>query len=136
MVRLIMGAKGAGKTKQLIELVHAAVESENGSVVCIEPNADMKFDISYNARLINASEYGLNSFESLRGFLCGLYAGNYDISHVFVDNLCKIAHSDDLHEAEKLLHWLDRFSEQNAVKFTVTISGDAEGLTDGMKSFL
>ena len=136
MVRLIMGAKGAGKTKQLIEQVHAAVESENGSVVCIEPNADMKYDISYNARLVNASEYGLNSFESLRGFLCGLYAGNYDISHVFVDNLCKIAHSDDLHEAEKLLHWLDRFSERNAVKFTVTISGDAVSLTEGMKSFL
>ena len=136
MVRLIMGGNGAGKTKQLIELVHNAVETEAGSVVCIEPNSDMKFDISYNARLVNASEYGLNSFESLRGFLCGLYAGNYDISHVFVDNLCKIAHSDDLHEAEKLLHWLDRFSEQNAVKFTVTISGDAESLTEGMKSFL
>lgn len=136
MVRLIMGANGAGKTKQLIEQVHAAVESESGSVVCIEPNADMKFDISYNARLVNAGEYGLNSFESLRGFLCGLYAGNYDISHVFVDNLCKIARSDDLHEAEKLLHWLDRFSERNAVKFTVTISGDADSLTEGMKSFL
>ena len=136
MVRLIMGVNGAGKTKKLIEQVHAAVESENGSVVCIEPNADMKFDISYNARLVNASEYGLTSFESLRGFLCGMYAGNYDISHVFVDNLCKIGGSDDLHEAEKLLHWLDRFSEQNAVKFTVTISGDAESLTDGMKSFL
>ena len=136
MVRLIMGVNGAGKTKQLIELVHAAVESESGSVVCIEPNADMKYDISYNARLVNASEYGLTSFESLRGFLCGLYAGNYDISHVFVDNLCKIVRSDDLHEAEKLLQWLDRFSEQNAVKFTVTISGDAESLTDGMKSFL
>jgi hypothetical protein len=90
----------------------------------------------FAARLVNASEYGLNSFESLRGFLCGLYAGNYDISHVFVDNLCKIAHSDDLHEAEKLLRWLDRFSEENAVKFTVTISGDADSLTEGMKSFL
>ena len=54
MVRLIMGANGAGKTKQLIELVHAAVESESGSVVCIEPSADMTYDISYNARLINA----------------------------------------------------------------------------------
>ena len=54
MVRLIMGANGAGKTKQLIELIHAAVESENGSVVCIEPSADMTYDISYNVRLVNA----------------------------------------------------------------------------------
>ena len=56
MVRLIMGANGAGKTKQLIELIHTAVESENGSVVCIEPSADMTYDISYNVRLVNAGE--------------------------------------------------------------------------------
>ena len=72
MVRLIMGANGAGKTKQLIELVHAAVESESGSVVCIEPSADMTYDISYNARLINASEYGIDSYACLRGFVSGL----------------------------------------------------------------
>ncbi|MBE6989872.1 MAG: hypothetical protein E7426_03895 [Ruminococcaceae bacterium] len=136
MVRLIMGAKGAGKTKQLIEQVHAAAEAESGSVVCIEPSADMTYNISHSVRLVNASEYGLTSFECLRGFLCGLYAGNYDISHVFVDNLCKIVGSDDLNEAEKLLYWLDRFSERNAVKFTVTISGEADTLTDGMKRFL
>ena len=84
MVRLIMGANGAGKTKQLIELIHNSVESETGSVVCIEPSRDMTYDISYNVRLVNAGEYNVDSFECLRGFLCGLYAGNYDISHVFV----------------------------------------------------
>ena len=102
MVRLIMGANGAGKTKQLIDLIHSAVESENGSVVCIEPGADMTFDIKSSVRLVNAKEYSLNSFECLRGFISGLYAGNYDISHVFVDNLAKIAASSDLAEAEKI----------------------------------
>ena len=55
MVRLIMGANGAGKTKQLIDLIHNAVEAENGSVVCMEPSADMTYNISYNVRLVNAS---------------------------------------------------------------------------------
>ena len=136
MVRLIMGANGAGKTKQLIELIHAAVESENGSVVCIEPSADMTYDISYNVRLVNAGEYNVNNYECLRGFISGLYAGNYDISHVFVDNLCKIAGSNDLQAVETFLHWLDRFSEENGVKFTVTISGDVETATDGMRKYL
>ena len=54
MVRLIMGANGAGKTKQLIELIHTSVESETGSVVCIEPKGDMTYDVSYNVRLVNA----------------------------------------------------------------------------------
>ena len=136
MVRLIMGANGAGKTKQLIELIHSAVENESGSVVCIEPSADMTYDVSYNVRLVNASEYNVNNYECLRGFLCGMYAGNYDISHVFVDNLSKIVGSSDLSEVENFLHWLDRFSEANSVKFTVTLSMDEGTATEGMRNYL
>ena len=136
MVRLIMGTAGAGKTKQLIELIHSSVESEKGSVVCIEPSADMTYDISYNVRLVNAGEYDLNSFEGLRGFISGLYAGNYDISHVYVDNLCKITRSSDVHETEKFLTWLERFSDKNLVKFTVTLSADIDTATDVMRHYL
>ena len=135
MVRLIMGTNGAGKTKQLIELINNAVAAENGSVVCIEPNADMTYNISYNVRLVNAGEYNIDSYECLRGLVCGLYAGNYDISHVFVDNLCKITGNNDLHAVEMFLHWLDRFSHTNTVKFTVTISADEETATDGLKQY-
>ena len=136
MVRLIMGANGAGKTKQLIDLIHSAVESENGSVVCIEPGADMTFDIKSSVRLVNGKEYNLNSFECLRGFISGLYAGNYDISHVYVDNLCKIVHSEDFTAVEKFLCWLDKFSDANTVKFTVTLTADASVATDGMRRYL
>ena len=136
MVRLIMGAAGAGKTKQLIELIHASVASEKGSVVCIEPGADMTYDISHNVRLVNAGEYELNSYECLRGFISGLYAGNYDISHVFVDNLWKIARDSDVAQTEKFLSWLERFSDKNAVKFTVTVSADADTATDVMRNYL
>ena len=136
MVRLIMGAAGAGKTKQLIELIHASVEAEKGSVVCIESGADMTYDVSYNVRLVNAGEYELNSFECLRGFISGLYAGNYDISHVYVDNLCKITRNSDVNEVENFLNWLERFSDKNMVKFTVTLSADADTATDGMRHYL
>ena len=98
MVRLIMGANGAGKTKQLIELIHAAVESENGSVVCIEPSADMTYDISYNVRLVNAGD-------------------------------------KDLQAVEDFLGWLDRFSNTNDVKFTVTISADEDSATEGLRQY-
>lgn len=136
MVRLIMGTAGAGKTKQLIELIHASVEAEKGSVVCIEPGADMTYDISHSVRLVNAGEYDLNSFECLRGFVSGLYAGNYDISHVYVDDLCKITRNNDVNEIEKFLNWLERFSDKNMVKFTVTVSADADTATDGMRHYL
>ena len=136
MVRLIMGAAGAGKTKQLIELIHASVEAEKGSVVCIEPGADMTYDVSHSVRLVNAGEYDLDSFECLRGFISGLYAGNYDISHVYVDNLCKITRNNDVRETEKFLNWLERFSDKNMVKFTVTISADVDTATDDMRQYM
>lgn len=96
----------------------------------------MTFDIKSSVRLVNAKEYDLNSFECLRGFVSGLYAGNYDISHVFVDNLAKLVGSSSLSEVENFLHWLDRFSERNSVKFTVTLSMDEGTATEGMKSYM
>ena len=74
MVRLIMGEKGTGKTKKLIEMINATAQEDNGSVVCIEAKSTMTFDIHYHVRLISADEYSLSSYEALRGFLCGLYA--------------------------------------------------------------
>jgi len=136
MVRLIMGSNGAGKTKQLIDLVQNAAAAESGSVVCIEPSADMRYDISHSVRLVDASEYNLNSFECLRGFISGMYAGNYDISHVFVDNLCKTVGSRDYDLVEAFLNWMDRFSEKNMLKFTVTISGTEDEASEGMRKFL
>ena len=136
MVRLIMGDNGAGKTKQLIELINNAAKDEPGNVVCIEANRNMTYDIHYHIRLIDAQEYDLHSYEVFRGFISGLYAGNYDISHVFVDNLCKIAGTSDLMAVEKFLNWLERFSEKNSVKFTVTITADESLATEGMRNYL
>lgn len=131
-----MGVKGSGKTKQLIDLINNAAKDEPGNVVCIEANAALTYNINYHIRLIDALEYKLNSYEALRGFVCGLYAGNYDISHVFVDNLCKIVAGDLDQGTEDFLNWLDSFGEKNNIKFTATISADAEAATDGMRKFL
>ena len=136
MVRLIMGVKGSGKTKQLIELINNAAKDEPGNVVCIEANRNMTYDIHYHIRLIDAQEYRLNNYDLMRGFISGLYAGNYDITHVFIDNLCKtVGHDVDV-ATEEFLNWLDVFGEQNNIKFTATISADPSAATDGMQKYL
>ena len=136
MVRLIMGVKGSGKTKQLIELINNAAKDEPGNVVCIEANRNMTYDIHYHIRLIDADEYKLNSYEMFRGFISGLCAGNYDISPVFIDNLCKTVGREVDKDTELFLDWLDVFGEKNNIKFTVTISADLGLATDGMKKYL
>ena len=136
MVKVIMGLKGSGKTKQLIDLINAAASTENGNVVAIERKPEMTFDIHYKIRLVDSESYAIRSYEGMKGFICGLYAGNYDITHIFIDSLTKIVGRDCDHETEKFLHWLERFSDKNMVKFTVTLSADADTATDGMRHYL
>ena len=136
MVRLIMGEKGTGKTKKLIELINASAAEENGNVVCIEAKSTMTFDIHYHVRLISADEYQITTYEGLRGFVSGLYAGNYDITHMFIDSLCRVVPCEGGPEVEEFLDWLNSFSEKNNIKFTVTISADLSLATDGMQKFL
>ena len=131
-----MGVKGSGKTKQLIEMINNAAKDEPGNVVCIEANRNMTFDIHYNIRLIDAEEYQLNNYELMRGFISGLYAGNYDITHVFIDNLCKIVGAEMDQATEDFLNWLDAFGEKNNLKFTATISADPASAPVGMKKYL
>ena len=135
MVRVIMGKKGSGKTKQMIEMINSAVQTEHGNVVCIEKGEKLTFDIHYQIRLVEASEYDLASYAALKGFVSGLYAGNYDITHIFIDSLTKIAGGDCNVYTENFLDWLNVFSEKHNIKFTVTISDDASLASDGIKKY-
>ncbi len=136
MVRVIMGVKGTGKTKQMIDLINAAVKSENGSVVCIERSNTLTYDIPHAVRLVEAKDYNINSFEVMRGFISGLHAGNYDITHVFIESVTKIVGADaENPRLEEFLDWLNAFGETNGIKFTVTVSADAELASDGVKKY-
>ncbi|MBC5737411.1 MULTISPECIES: hypothetical protein [Oscillospiraceae] len=136
MVRVIMGVKGTGKTKQMIELINSAVHSENGNVVCIEKGPKLTYDIHYKIRLVESSQYDMSTFDFMRGFISGLYAGNYDITHIFIDSLTKIVGVEPTDPSvENFLDWLNSFAEKNNLKFTVTISGDADLASEGVKKY-
>ena len=136
MVRVIMGVKGTGKTKQMIELINEAAKNESGSVVCIEHGSKLTYDIHYQIRLIEAKEYALTSFDMLKGFISGLHAGNYDITQVFVESLTKLINvSAEDPQVEHFLDWLNDFGEKNNIKFIVTISADTALASDGVKKY-
>ena len=136
MVRLIMSGSGEGKTKQLIELMENAAEHEVGCMVCIEPQRNMSFNLRHLTRMIDSSEFDVNSFAVLRGFICGLYAGNYDISHIFIDNLPKVAHSSDFGEMGAFLDWLESFCVPLNLKATITVSANPDTATEAMRKYL
>ena len=135
MVRVIMGKKGSGKTKQIIDMINNAVQTEHGNVVCIEKGNKLTLDIHYQIRLVEASQYDISSYPALKGFISSQYAGNYDITHIFIDSLTKIVKVESDRETEDFLDWLDKFSEAHKIKFTITISDDAELAPEGVKKY-
>jgi hypothetical protein len=130
-----MGKKGSGKTKQMIDMINNAVQTEHGNVICIERGSKLTFDIHYQIRLVESSQYDIQSYTALKGFISGLYAGNYDITHIFIDSLTKIVGGECDNETEKFLDWLNNFGERHNIKFTITISDDASLATDGIKKY-
>ena len=135
MIRVIMGKKGSGKTKQMIEMINSAVQTEHGNVICIEKGNKLTFDIHYQIRLVESSQYDIANYTALKGFISGLYAGNYDITHIFIDSLTKIVGGQCDNETEKFLDWLNNFGEQHNIKFTITISDDESLAPEGVKKY-
>jgi len=135
MIKVIMGLKGSGKTQQLVDMVNASIEKEKGSVICIERGKRLTYNINYKARLIDISNYSVDSYAMLKGFISGLYAGNYDIEHIYLDSLYKLSSDDCLVAAEDFLDWLEKFRDANGVKFTVTISAAVEDASEGIKKY-
>ena len=135
MVKLIMGLKGTGKTKKLVELVTQTVDKEHGDVVCIEKDRKLTYDIPYKARLIHASDYCFGSYEFLKGYLTGLHTGNYDITHVFIDNFFKILDDADYEKVADFLDWLNVFSEKESIDFIISATADPDAVSDRIKKY-
>ena len=135
MIQIIMGLKGSGKTKKLIDSINQAVADAQGDVVCIEYGKKLTYDVNYRVRLVDSQEYGINSLDMLKGFLSGLHAGNFDITNVYIDNLYKTIGTDRA-AGEAFILWAAAFAETNNMNITVTVSDDPALASESMKQYL
>ena len=135
MIQIIMGLKGSGKTKKLINSINEAVASANGDVVCIEYGKKLTYDVNYRVRLVDSKEYGISNLDMLKGFLSGLHAGNFDITNVYIDNLYKTI-GTDRSAGEAFILWCAKFAEVNQMNITVTVSDDPEQASEEVKKYL
>ena len=135
MIHVIMGLKGSGKTKKMIDSIHEAVASAHGDVVCIEYGKKLTYDVNYRVRLVDSKEYGINNLDMLKGFLSGLHAGNFDITHVYIDNLYKTIGSDRA-TGEAFIAWCAEFAQVNNMEITMTISDDPAQASEAVKQYL
>ena len=135
MIHVIMGLKGSGKTKKLIDAINSAVAEAHGDVVCIEYGRKLTYDGTYTVRLVDSHEYAISTPEMLKGFLSGLHAGNFDITHVFIDNLYKTIGNDKA-AGEEFIVWCAKFAADNQMEITITISEDPADASDAIKQYL
>lgn len=127
MIKLIIGNKGSGKTKKLVELVNSCLENSDGNVVCVEKSPKLTYDISSKARLLETETYSINGCKAFYGFLAGICAGNYDVTDVFIDATFKIV-GRDYSKLPQFFDMLSELSEATDVNFYFTISCDKEDL--------
>ena len=122
MIKLIIGNKGSGKTKKLIDAVNAAGKSSAGNVVCIEKGDALRFNVSSGIRLIDTESYKIAGYDEYYAMLCGIAASNHDVTHIYGDATLKIGGGID-----GLDTFLERLSSSD-IEYVFTISCDEKDL--------
>lgn len=133
MVTLIIGKKGSGKTKKLIQRANEAVARSSGNVVVIDKGAKLTYDVTHKARLIDTDAYGVKGYDMLYGFISGICAGNYDVTDIFVDSTFKIA-TEGVAGIEAFVTKLNELEKETEANITLLVSAGEEALPSGLSA--
>lgn len=133
MVTLIIGKKGSGKTKKLIQLANEAVARSSGNVVVVDKGAKLTYDVTHKARLIDTDVYGVKGYEMLYGFISGICAGNYDVTDIFVDSTFKIC-TEGVKGIEAFVTKLNELEKETEANVTLLVSSGEEALPSGLSA--
>ena len=135
MIKLIIGKKGSGKTKQLIDDVHKAIDVEHGNIVFICNGDRHVLDLNHSVRLIDVANLDTENYRIFKSFINGILSQNYDITAVFIDSLFKIV-PDDMGNLPSFIESLENISKDSGVKFTVCISADKSELPEDIYKYI
>ncbi len=122
MITLILGKKGSGKTKRLIDMCNEAMAQSKGNVVFIEKDNTLTYSLKHNVRLVAADEYAICGFDSFYGLIAGMCAGNYDITDIFVDSTLKIG--GDVDGLLAFVEKLKALSDKANTNIVMSVSAD------------
>ncbi|HYE10168.1 MAG TPA: twitching motility protein PilT [Patescibacteria group bacterium] len=135
MVKFIIGVKGSGKTKRMIDMANEATKTLDGSVVYIDRDKKHIYDLDKNIRFIEAGEFQMTSLKSLYGFICGVISQNYDIQKVYLDGHKLISEAKD-DCMEEFINNLKRIAEQFEIDFVLSCSRAKENIPNFMEPYI
>jgi len=134
MVQLIVGEKGKGKTKHLLDKVNSAVKTASGNIVYLDKNSKHMYELKNAIRLIDTSEYPIANTDEFMGFICGIVSQDHDIEEMYLDSFRIVAFIEDDNNIEAILEKLEKISDQFKVNFTISISMDEADVPAAYKS--
>jgi len=123
MIKVIIGKKGSGKTKYMIDEVNTAVKEEPGCLVFLSKGNRLMYDLAHNVRYVNTQEFDIENYDEFYGFICGIISNNFDTSHIFIDSAWKIVDSAE-EGFECFLKQLENIGEKFNIRFSISISAD------------
>lgn len=128
MIKVIAGAKGTGKTAQLVDDINEQAVQENNNIVCIERGNRLDRLLKYKIRKIDVDEYPCEGYDQLLSFIAGINAKDYDLTHIFIDSVFKVAKTDNLQDFALFLKKLETFLSDSALVVTIICSSETSSL--------
>jgi len=135
MIKLIVGQKGSGKTKAMIEMANDAVNKVAGDIVFVDGSNRQMVDLSFKVRAINIKDFGITGVKDLYGFLCGILAGNYDINQIYLDGLFDILNFSG-EDIEAFIFYIKKLSEKFNISFIISMNGNPETVPAYLKEYI
>ena len=134
MVQLIVGKKGKGKTKQLLDKVNSEVKEISGSVVYLDKSTKHMFELNNKVRLIDVREFMVENSSEFMGFICGIISQDRDLEKMYLDSFLTISGLEDDSDILPVVEKLDKISDAYHVDFVLSVSKDENELPDSLKS--
>ena len=132
MVELIVGKKGKGKTKVLLDRVNGAVKEANGSIVYLDKSTKHLYELNNKVRLIDVSSYPLKNADEFVGFICGIISQDHDLEQIYLDSFLKVSKLEDA-DVTDTLDQLDKIGEKYGISIVVSISLDKEEIPEALQ---
>ena len=134
MIKIIAGEKGTGKTAKLVDDINTAARQDN-NIVCIERGNRLDQLLKPNVRLVNMKEYPNEGFDQLLAFIAGICSKDYDLTHIYIDSIFKVANEDGMDNLESFITKLDAFLKDTPVTAMIILSGKVDDLPDSVKAY-
>ena len=135
MIKIIAGEKGTGKTAKLVDEINTASRQDN-NIVCIERGNRLDQLLKPNVRLVNMKEYPVEGFDQLLAFVGGICSKDYDLTHIYIDSIFKVANENDMDALETFITKLDVFLKDTPITEMIILSSKIDDLPESVKAYV